>query len=111
MPTFGKRVDIPGGRRRSTRKAVVLAASALGFNRSISVLVPDLCHFGARLQGRDLPAEAERLLINFGETGLFATVAWCTRDECGIVFDRELDAVGLQQVEREGDWATVMGLA
>jgi hypothetical protein len=38
---------------------------ALGFNRSSSVLVPDVSERGARLQGRDLPAPGERLLINF----------------------------------------------
>ena len=110
MPVFGRRVDVPGGRRRSVRQAVVLAASALGFNRSSSVLVPDISERGARLQARDLPAAGERLLINFGETGLFATVTWRSRDECGILFDRQLDTQGIEQIEREGNWSTIMGI-
>jgi hypothetical protein len=111
MAVFGKRVDVPGGQRRTIRKAVVLAASALGLRRSISVVVPDLSVNGAKLQGRDLPTPGERLLINFGQTGLFATVAWKGRDECGIVFDRQLDCRGLAQLQSEADWAKVMGLA
>jgi hypothetical protein len=111
MPSFGKRVDFPGGQRRSVREAVVLAASALGFDRSISVLVPDLSERGARLQGRNLPHARERLLINFGETGLFATVAWSGHDQCGIVFDQPLDKRGVEQLRSEADWGRVMGLA
>jgi hypothetical protein len=79
--------------------------------RSISVIVPDLSETGAKLQGRDLPSAGERLLINFGETGLFATVAWSRRDECGIVFDGQLDTRGVAQLRSEADWAKVMGLA
>ena len=111
MPGFGKRVDVPGGRRTAVRKAVVLAASALGFQQSRSVVVPDLSEAGAKLQGRGLPEVGERLLINFGETGLFATVAWSRRDECGILFDRSIDARELLKLEVEADWGNVMGLA
>jgi hypothetical protein len=89
----------------------VLAASALGISRSVSVLVPDLSEVGAKLQGRGLPTAGERLLISFGQTDLFATVAWSRRDECGILFDRQLDVGGVAQVQREADWGSVMGLA
>ena len=111
MPTFGRRVDGPGGRRRSVRQAVVLAASALGLYRSASVLVPDLSDRGARLRGRDLPAPGERLLVNFGETGLFATVTWRSNDQCGVLFDRQLDTAGRHHIERQADWGVVMGVA
>ena len=111
MSGFGKRIDFPGGRRRSARQAVVLAASALGFQRSMAVLVPDLSEVGAKLRGRALPEKGERLLIKFGETGLFATVAWCGRDECGIVFDQPIDARGVQRLQVEADWCKVMGFA
>ena len=109
MAVFGKRVDVPNGRRQAPREAVVLAASALGIQRSLSVVVPDLSEVGARLQGRGLPDEGERLLINFGETGLFATVAWCRHEECGIVFDRRIGPRGVQQLKVEADWPRVMG--
>ena len=111
MSGFGKRIDFPGGRRRSARQAVVLAASALGFQRSMAVLVPDLSEVGAKLRGRALPEQGERLLINFGETGLFATVAWCRRDECGIIFDQPIDARGVKRLQIEADWAKVTWFA
>ena len=111
MAVFGRRVDVPGGQRRTHRQAVVLAASALGMRRSISVVVPDLSDKGARLRARNLPPPGERLLINFGRTGLFATVAWSAREECGIVFDRQLDQREVAEVQGEADWAKVMGLA
>lgn len=110
MRTFGRRVDVPGGRRSAVREAVVLAASAFGFQQSRSVVVPDLSEAGARLQGRELPDAGERLLINFGETGLFATVAWSRRDECGILFDRRIDPGEVRKLQAEADWGTVMGL-
>jgi hypothetical protein len=109
MRTFGKRVDGVGGRRPVS--AVVLAASALGFSRSSAVIVPDLSPAGAKLQGRDLPSPGERLLINFGETGLFATVAWRRSNECGILFDRRLDERGIQQLECEAGGGRAMGAA
>ena len=110
MQTFGQRADDPSGRCRSVRQAVVLTASALSFDRSSSVLVPDLCESGARLRGRNLPSAGERLLINFGETGLFGTVTWRDGEECGVCFDRRLAASGLKQVEREAGWSAVKGL-
>lgn len=111
MATFGKRIDVPGGQRRTKRQAVVLAASALGLGRSNSVTVPDISRAGARLQGHDLPVPGERLLMNFGETSLFATVAWSGRDQCGVVFERRLDDRAVEQVQFEADWGRVMGLA
>ena len=77
----------------------------------MSVLGPDLSETGARLQGRDLPSPRERLLVNFGQTGVFATVAWTGSDQCGIVFDNPLDSRGVEQLRAEADWASVMGLA
>jgi hypothetical protein len=88
----------------------MLTASGLSFDRSSFVLVHNLCESGARLRGRNLPSAGERLLINFGETGLFGTVTWRDGEECGVCFDRRLDASGLKQVEQEADWSAVIGL-
>ena len=111
MAMFGRRVDVPGGQRRAKRETVVLAASAVGIGRSNSVAVPDISQVGARLQGQDLPRRGERLLMRFGETSLFATVAWSGRDQCGIVFERRLDEQAVQQLQCDADWGRVMGLA
>ena len=111
MAMFGKRIDVPGGQRRIKRQEVVLAASAWGFGRSKSVTVPDISEAGAKLQGHDLPNQGERVLLNFGDTSLFATVAWSGRDQCGVVFEQRLEDGAVQQVQFEADWGRVMGLA
>jgi len=111
MAVFGKRVDAPGGERRSARQPVVLAASALGLTCTTSVVVPDLSSTGARLQGRNLPPPGERLLINFGESSLLARVAWSGADECGIVFDGPLTDQDVKDLQCEADWGRAMGLA
>ena len=110
MAMCGRRIDVPGGQRRIKRQEVVLAASAWGFGRSKSVTVPDISEAGAKLHGHDLPNRGERVLLNFGETSLFATVAWSGRDQCGVVFERRLDDRLVEQVQFEADWGRVVGL-
>lgn len=109
MQISGQRPGNAGGRCWSVRQAFVLTASTLTFDRSSSVLVPDLCESGARLRGRNLPNAGERLLINFGKTGLFGTVTWRGREECCVRFAQRLDAAGLEQLDREAEWSTLMG--
>ena len=65
MPLFGKRVGFPGDQRQSSRRAVVLAASALGFERSLSVIVPDLSESGYRFMGGRLVATAHGPAVLF----------------------------------------------
>lgn len=48
MPSFGKRIDGPAGRRGDKREVVALTASALTLQGSESVLVEDVCPTGAR---------------------------------------------------------------
>jgi hypothetical protein len=72
-------------------EAIVLAASALYLERSHSVIVPEIHERGARLRGSELPRTGERVLVNFGETGLFGTVAWRSPEECEVIFDRRLE--------------------
>jgi hypothetical protein len=72
-------------------QAVLLARSSLALERTHSVVVPEIHERGARLRGRDLPRRGERVLVNFGETGLFGTVAWRSPEECEVIFDRRLE--------------------
>jgi len=88
-------------------QAVVLAASTLQLERSHSVIVPEIHDRGVRLRGRDLPRRGERVLVNFGETGLFGTVAWRSANECEVVFDRRLapgQSVQLRQESIRARW-------
>jgi hypothetical protein len=109
-PTFGRRLDGLAGRRNARRQRVILAASAQAIDCSRSVVVADLSHRGAKLQGRDLPPAGREVLITAGSIDVFATVAWSDNDECGLSFDWRLDDATLDALTREGKWAKVMGL-
>jgi hypothetical protein len=109
MP-FGKRVDVPGGRRRVERERVVLAAAAVTLDKTRSVVVEDVCSSGARLRGRDLPASGQELLVKVGPVDVLASVAWSERDECGITFDPPLQASGVKQLKDEGRLGRVLGV-
>jgi hypothetical protein len=91
------------------RERVVLVASAQVIDSACSAVIADLSNRGAKLQGRDLPSNGREALITTGSLAVFATVAWCKTDECGIRFDPPLDHCQLGQLEHEGQWATVMG--
>lgn len=111
MPGFGKRVDVPGGRRRARRQPVLLSASALTLGGSQSVIVEDVCATGARLRGRNLPPNGRQLVIRVGAVDVLASVAWRASEECGITFDTPLDQEGVDSLRFEGRFRTVLGVA
>lgn len=107
---YGRRFDGLSGRRSELRRTLVLAASAQAIDRSGSVVISDLSHQGAKLRGYNLPTCETELLITTGTVAVFATVLWSENDECGLRFDPPLDDALFEQVEQEGNWATVMGI-
>ena len=111
MPSFGRRVDGPAGRRRSKREDVVLAGSALALGASRAVMVTDVSPSGAKLLGRKLPEAGSDVLLTVGSVELFAEVAWLRHDECGISFDSPLPVELTDHLKQEGRWAKVMGIA
>jgi len=86
MAGFGKRIDGPGGRRRIKRKPVSIHGSAVAMDRSMCVLIEDLCLSGARVRGRELPAEGSELLLRSGNRAILGRVAWERGDRRGIIF-------------------------
>ena len=109
MP-FGKRVDVPGGRRKSPRQPVSLAASASTVGGCQSVTVENVCASGARLRGRVIPSAGKELMITVGSMSLLAEVAWSRDEECGIEFDPPLDQQDVRALKQEGRWGTVLGV-
>jgi len=87
MASFGKRVDVPGGRRQVKREQVAILGSALTLEGSKSVVVEDLGPKGARLLGRDLPAPGKDVLLKTGDGDIFGRVAWASQDRIGMVFE------------------------
>ena len=86
MASFGKRVDVPGGRRRIRRRQVHIVGSATSFSGSRSVIVQDLCLVGAKILGRGLPQPGEQILLRTGDRAILGRVAWADNDHRGIVF-------------------------
>jgi hypothetical protein len=93
MSSFGKRVDGPGGRRRTNRNSVRLLGSATTLQGSRSVLVEDLCPTGAKLTGRGLPPTGKEVLVRAGNLKAFGRVAWVESDQCGVVFETAPDGL------------------
>ncbi|MCH8615080.1 PilZ domain-containing protein [Sphingomonas sp. SM33] len=54
---------------------------------SRSAVLADVSSTGARLRGRNLPAEHEDLFIAVDGLSVFGTVAWADGDERGVSFD------------------------
>lgn len=110
MTVFGKRIDIPGGNRRSQRERVVLAGSAVTLVGSSSIVVKDLCSTGAKLCGRNLPADGGAVLIKVGDLDVLASVAWRKGDECGITFSPSLDHASVEHLKKEGQLGRILGI-
>jgi len=87
MSSFGKRVDVPGGRRRIKRRETAILGSAMTLDGSHSVVVEDLCLTGARLVGRNLPEPGKEILLRTNEHAILGRVAWASADRRGIIFD------------------------
>ena len=90
MSGFGKRVDVPGGRRRVTRRQVAILGSAMTLEGSQSVIVEDLGPSGAKLVGRHLPPPGKEILLRAGELAILGRVAWANHDHRGVIFEAPL---------------------
>ena len=89
---FGKRIDEPGGSRRSVRANVMLRTVVMTTTESFNVDLLNLSLTGARLGGEYLPAPGQEVLALIGRLEAFAIVIWRGSQQCGIQFDREVTA-------------------
>ena len=108
---FGRRTDGPSGRRLTKREEVVLAASAQSLSSSRPVVVSDVSPLGAKLRGRALEQLDLNVLVSIGDVDVFATIAWVSRDECGVQWDERLTTELIARIKHRGQWANVMGIA
>ena len=91
---FGK--SNGGGRRLASREAAPVLASFFTLSRTGKAVVVDVSRTGARLQGRDLPAEGEELIVSLDGVRTYGMVAWAEGDVCGIAFSEPLPPGSLQ---------------
>src|SRR5215213_1499008 len=107
MPSVsGRRIELLCGRRRATRKRVLLAASMCTLDGSFSVLVEDISSTGAKLRGHTFPPTAVEVMIRVGELEMLACIAWSTWQQCGIKFEPPLPDEAIQLLQEQGQWAT-----
>ena len=87
MASFGKRMDIPGGKRRIRRNPVSIRGTASTLFGSCNILIENLCFNGARVYGRDLPKEGAEILLRRDDKAIHGRIAWASGDRRGIVFN------------------------
>jgi hypothetical protein len=87
MANFGKRMDIPGGKRRIRRNPVSIRGTASTLFSSSNILIENLCFNGARVYGRDLPTVGAEILLRRDDKAIHGTVAWADGDRRGIIFN------------------------
>ena len=98
---FGKRIDEPGGSRRSVRENVMLRTVVMTMTESFNVDLLNLSLTGARLGGDHLPAHGQEVLALIGSLEAFAIVIWRGSEQCGIHFDIALTETALSILEGE----------
>jgi hypothetical protein len=74
-------------RRGFPRLMLNTLGSAVAIAGPRSVIVEDLSGTGARLRGKDLPAEGRELLIRFDGRELFGKIVWSGFNLRGVSFD------------------------
>ena len=87
MANFGKRMDIPGGKRRIRRNPVSIRGTASTLFSSSNILIENLCFNGARVFGRDLPTVGREILLRRDDKAIHGIVAWADGDRRGIIFN------------------------
>ena len=95
---FGKRLDVPGGRRSAPRAPVLMSAAlhTVGASRTVSVV--DVSNTGAKLRSRVPMHMSQVVWLKLSRADVFAKVVWTEGEHCGVEFDEPLndaEAVGL----------------
>ena len=98
---FGKRIDEPGGSRRSPREHLMSRTVLMTMTDSHTVDLLDLSASGAKLGGCDLPSPGQDVLMLIGRLEAFGTVVWREQDRSGIEFDIGLSGSALSTLQKE----------
>lgn len=110
MHEFGKRLDGPGGRRRTGREPVQLPASVTTMQTSLSVVMINVSRTGAKLRLAEPIRVGEDVWIKVPPIDCLAAVVWSGPELCGIRFDERLSEVEVAHLQRESHWTMVTQL-
>jgi hypothetical protein len=98
---FGKRIDKPGGLRRTPREEIMIRAVIMTMTDRVGVDLLDLSTRGAKLRGSGLPAPGQEVMVLLGRLEAFGSVVWRDDDQCGVHFDVALNDQALSVIESE----------
>jgi hypothetical protein len=99
---FGKRLDGPGGRRKSQRARVLLSVAmhTVGASRTASLL--DVSATGAKLRVR-LPLRlGDEVWLSILSNELFGKVVWVGEEECGVTFETPIPEAIAAKLQQRG---------
>jgi hypothetical protein len=102
MTTFGKRLDVPGGRRTAPRAPVLMSAAmhTVGASRTVSVL--DVSKTGAKLRCRVPLRMSQVVWLKLSRADVFAKVVWADGEQCGVEFDEALGETEAARLQARG---------
>ena len=107
---FGKRIDKPGGSRRALRENILVRVAMMTTTDSMSVDLLDLSKTGAKLQGQNLPAPGQEVIVLVGRLEAFGSVVWRDQTQCGVHFDVALSDNAVAIVESERGPSKLLGI-
>jgi PilZ domain len=108
---FGKRLDVPGGRRTAERSPVRLPVSLQALNTSCPVTLLNVSRTGAKMSMNEEMYRGQEVWLTFGQAQIFGTVRWVRGQSCGISFDEPLGDRELALLQAQGQVARLHGLS
>ena len=100
--SFGKRVDVPGGRREKPRANIRLSVSLHAIDCSHPVTLLDLSRTGAKMSMPEPMHRGQQVWLKTDTVQLFGFVCWVRGQTCGIRFDEPLRDWHLSQLRLKG---------
>ena len=111
MAAFGRRVDIPGGRRNGERSTLRLSVSLQALNCSRPATLLDLSRAGAKMSTPEPMYRGQEVWLKVGKRQMFGTVRWVRGRTCGVAFDELLSERELAQLRPRDDVVLVHRLS
>lgn len=99
---FGKRVDVPGGRREEPRADVRLSVALQAVHCSHPVTLLDVSSTGARMTMPEPMYRGQQVWLKTETLHLFGFVCWVRGRNCGVRFDRPMRDWELSQLKVQG---------
>lgn len=111
MTGFGKRLDGPGGRRRSERKPILLNAAMIGMRNSCTVTLLDVSSTGAQMKMPEPMRCGQEIWLKVPPADIFGRVVWIEGEHCGIHFDEPIAAAELASLQAQGKVVMLHGMS